>query len=195
MATQLNFVGRKLETRRKKNQVLCTREKRRVRMILFFSHVMLNKLHMIKCGMSTMDVAIISLKKEAVRELWWIYYKQRTGDDKRLSVKENDDILVQIKKEVKRNFSVFYVPELKHNLLSIGQFLLWGFHVHFNEDMCKIKDKHDALITKVKMTQSKMFFLKRNSQIDSCMHTIIQDKTWLWHFRFGHLSFKTLLYV
>ena len=119
----------------------------------------------------------------------------RTGDDKRLFVKGKSDILMQTKKGVKHISSIFYIPELKHNLLSAGQLLLRGFHVHFNEDICEIKDKHDALITKMKMTQSKMFSLKLNSQIDLCMHITIQEKSWLWHFCFGHLSFKTLSYV
>ena len=101
----------------------------------------------------------------------------QTGDDKRISVKGKGDILVQTKKRAKLISSVFYVSGLKHNLLSVGQLLLRGFHVHFNKDMCEIKDKHDTLITKVKMTQSKMFPLKLNFQIDSCMHTTIQDKS------------------
>ena len=74
----------------------------------------------------------------------------RIGDDKRLSVKENGDILVQRKKGAKSISSVFYVFGLKHNLLSVGQLLLQRFHVHFNEDMYEIKDKHDTLIIKVK---------------------------------------------
>ena len=63
-------------------------------------------------------------------------------------MKEKGDILVQIKKSAKRISSIFYVLGLKHNLLSVGQLLLRGFHVHFNEDMCEIKDKHDTLITR-----------------------------------------------
>ena len=105
------------------------------------------------------------------------------------------DILVQTKKGAKRISSVFYVPGLKHNLLSVSQLLLRRFHVHFNKDMCEIKDKHGTLITKVKMTQSKMFPLKLNFQIDSCMHTTIQDKSWVWHFHFGYLSFKSLSHI
>ena len=99
----------------------------------------------------------------------------QTGDDKRVFVKGKSDILVQTKKGEKRISSVFYVPGLEHNLLSVGQLLFRGFHVHFNEDMCEINDKHDTLITKVKMTQSKMSPFKLNSQIDSCMHTTIQE--------------------
>ena len=41
-------------------------------------------------------------------------------------------------------------------LVSVS-FYFEDFYIHFNEDMCEIKDKHDALITKVKMAQIKMF--------------------------------------
>lgn len=43
----------------------------------------------------------------------------RTGDDKRLLVKRSCDILVKSKEGVKHISNVFYVPSLKHNLLSI----------------------------------------------------------------------------
>jgi len=114
----------------------------------------------------------------------------RTSDDERISVKGKSDILVQTKKGVKRISSVLYVSGFKHYLLSVSHLLLRGFHVHFNEDMCEINDKHDTLITKVKMTQSKMSPFKLNSQIDSCMHTTIQDKSWLCHFLFRTFEFQ-----
>ena len=44
----------------------------------------------------------------------------RTGNDKRIFVKEKGDILVQIKKGVKRISSIFYVPRLKHNLVNVS---------------------------------------------------------------------------
>ena len=58
MATPLNF-AEILKMRRRKNQASCMRGKRRVRMILSFSPVMLKKLYMMKCGKSTVDVAIM----------------------------------------------------------------------------------------------------------------------------------------
>ncbi|XP_077252010.1 uncharacterized protein LOC143891278 [Tasmannia lanceolata] len=64
----------------------------------------------------------------------------RTGDYKRLSVRESCDILVQIKKGVKHISNVFYVPGLKHNLLSVWQLLMKGHNVHFKEDACEIKN-------------------------------------------------------
>ncbi|XP_077230202.1 uncharacterized protein LOC143863425 [Tasmannia lanceolata] len=116
----------------------------------------------------------------------------QTGDDKRLSVMGSGDILVQTKNGVKRISNVFYVPGLKHNLLSVGQLLMKGHDVHFKEDVCEIKDKKHVLIAKVRMTQNKMFPLKFQSEGLPCFNTIVKDMSWLWHLRYAHLSFITL---
>ncbi|XP_077221681.1 uncharacterized protein LOC143855443 [Tasmannia lanceolata] len=82
--------------------------------------------------------------------------KVRMGDDKRLSVRGSGDILVQTKKGVKCISNVFYVPGLKHNLLSVGQLLMKWHDVHFKKDnqsekkkevlvdMDESKDTHDG---------------------------------------------------
>ncbi|KAL4014559.1 hypothetical protein IC575_026766 [Cucumis melo] len=81
----------------------------------------------------------------------------KTGDNTRLQVKGQGDILVKTKKGTKRVTNVFYVPGLKHNLLSIGQLLQRGLKVSFEGDICAIKDQAGVLIAKVKMTANKMF--------------------------------------
>ncbi|TYK05177.1 integrase [Cucumis melo var. makuwa] len=72
----------------------------------------------------------------------------KTGDNTRLQVKGQGDILVKTKKGTKRVTNVFYVPGLKHNLLSIGQLLQRGLKVSFEGDICAIKDQAGVLITK-----------------------------------------------
>lgn len=72
----------------------------------------------------------------------------RTGDDKRLSVKGSGDILIKSKEDIKCISNVFYVPDLKHNLFSIGQLLLKGHNIYFNEGACEIKDKYNALLAR-----------------------------------------------
>ncbi|KAA0026307.1 integrase [Cucumis melo var. makuwa] len=47
----------------------------------------------------------------------------KTGDNTKLQVKGQGDILMKTKKGTKRVTNVFYVSGLKHNLLSIGQLL------------------------------------------------------------------------
>ncbi|XP_077230201.1 uncharacterized protein LOC143863422 [Tasmannia lanceolata] len=116
----------------------------------------------------------------------------RTGDDKWLSVRGSGDILVQTKNGIKHISNVFYVPGLKHNLLSVGQLLMKGHDVHFKEDVCEIKDKNHVLIAKVRMTQNKMFPPEFQSEGLPCFNTIVKDMSWLWHLHYGHLSFSTL---
>ncbi|KAA0058989.1 integrase [Cucumis melo var. makuwa] len=72
----------------------------------------------------------------------------KTDDNTRLQVKGQGDILVKTKKGTKRVTNVFYVPGLKHNLLSIGQLLQRGLKVAFEGDICAIKDQTGVLIAK-----------------------------------------------
>ncbi|KAL4012936.1 hypothetical protein IC575_025083 [Cucumis melo] len=119
----------------------------------------------------------------------------KTGDNTRLQVKGQGDILVKTKKGTKRVTNVFYVPGLKHNLLSIGQLLQRGLKVSFEGDICAIKDQAGVLIAKVKMTANKMFPLNFTYGQISCFSSILKDPSWLWHFRYGHLNFKSLSYL
>ncbi|KAA0026189.1 integrase [Cucumis melo var. makuwa] len=72
----------------------------------------------------------------------------KTDANTRLQVKDQGDILVKTKKGTKRVTNVFYVPGLKHNLLSIGQLLQRGLKVSFEDDICAIKDQAGVLIAK-----------------------------------------------
>lgn len=116
----------------------------------------------------------------------------KTGEDRRLSVEGRGDILIQSKQGSKRVSDVYYVPGLKHNLLSVGQLLQKGHHVLFKQGECEIRDKNSVLIARVNMTENKMFPLRLHDQSLSCFATIVNDKSWLWHHRYNHLSFSTL---
>jgi len=54
---------------------------------------------------------------------------------------------------------VFYVPELKNNLLSIGQLQEKGLPIMFKLGGCNIYHPHKGLILQIKMTPNRMFIL------------------------------------
>jgi transposase InsO family protein len=92
---------------------------------------------------------------------------------------------------------VFYVPNLKVNLLSVGQLMQNGYDVQFHGSSCVIYDKTPCrrLLARVEMTKNRMFplCLKSVNLSESYAHTVSsQDETWLWHYRYGHLPFKSL---
>ena len=64
--------------------------------------------------------------KKAFVEMESFQSEVRTGDNNKLQVKGKGDILVETKQGMKRISNVFYVPDLKHNLLSVNNFFRRG---------------------------------------------------------------------
>lgn len=133
------------------------------------------------------------------------------GTDSKVSVmrKGRGNILTN-KGEKKYISDVYFVPGLKHNLMSIGHLMQKGYNDFFKNDVCTILDRppRGQLIAKVQMTNNIMFPLKiisdrqkegtqaqlsMNSQEDGSKKAAVRqvkfqaevkDENWLWHLRF-----------
>ena len=88
----------------------------------------------------------------------------KTRDNKRLIVKGCGDVPIRTKQGINYISSVFYVPDLKNNLLSVAQPLRKGHDMNFKDNFCEIKDKNGVLVARVKMTSTKMFPLQIRSE-------------------------------
>nr|DAD19456.1 TPA_asm: hypothetical protein HUJ06_020919 [Nelumbo nucifera] len=96
---------------------------------------------------------------------------------------------------------VFYCPELKNNLLSIGQLQERNLAILIQHGECKIYHHERGLIMQTQMSVNRMFILlaEIETQVDqaqvpvpTCFKITSEDQTDLWHRRFGHLNFKGL---
>ena len=97
---------------------------------------------------------------------------------------------------------VFYVPGLKHNLMSVGQMVGNGHTVNFAKNVCTIMDRcnNKKAIAKVSMTGNRMFPLNMAHSKIHCQQANTQcvlqveekNVNWLWHLRMGHLNFDSL---
>ena len=93
---------------------------------------------------------------------------------------------------------VYYVPDLRNNLLSIGQLQERGLDILFKGGTCKIFHPKRGLIIQTTISINRMFILLPDSQsssqeqADQCFHTGTQNLCHLWHQRYGHLSYKGL---
>lgn len=89
---------------------------------------------------------------------------------------------------------VFYVLELKNNLLSIGQLQEKGLTILFQHRRCKVYHSEKGLIMKTTMSSNRMVILLAKPQlgVSACFNTITKDSTQLWHYRYGYLGFKGL---
>jgi transposase InsO family protein len=88
--------------------------------------------------------------------------------------------------------NVLFVPELKTNLLSVGQLQEKGYEISIKDGVCQIQDGKLGLIAQVNMTANRMFPLYLHNTTQSCLLAQLKDGAWLWQFHYGHLNFGGL---
>ncbi|RVW73046.1 Retrovirus-related Pol polyprotein from transposon RE1 [Vitis vinifera] len=111
------------------------------------------------------------------------------GDCSTVNVMGKGDINIRTKNGFVETISnVFYVPDLKSNLLSAGQLQEKGYIITIQKGACEIYDPSRGAIVVVQMGSNRLFPLKIES-VQSFLMAEVKDLSWLWHFRCGHLNF------
>jgi len=118
----------------------------------------------------------------------------RLGDNKKIQVESRGTVsIITSQGNAKILEDVMFVPSLSHNLLSIGQLMISGYSIFFDDGVCTIKNKKsEKIIAKVPMANNKMFPLEV-SMVERCTMVASGDnETRLWHLRYGHLNVNGL---
>eukprot|EP00253_Pinus_taeda_P028318 PITA_28318 len=123
--------------------------------------------------------------------------KIQLGDDKSLEVAAKGAMEVQTKEGIKSIHDIYYTPQLKHNLLSVGQLCEKNYKVVFENKTCTIYDKNkgNRVITIVPMKRNRMFPLRFDEHNNNLANMAYEDSSWLWHLRYGHLNFQSLKFL
>nr|GEV40406.1 retrovirus-related Pol polyprotein from transposon TNT 1-94 [Tanacetum cinerariifolium] len=93
---------------------------------------------------------------------------------------------------------VYYVPELRNNLLSMGQLQERGLAILIKGGLCKNFHSHKGLIIETEMSTNRMFMIhaelpaNSNAKEENCLITKGKALSQLWHRRLGHLSYIML---
>ncbi|KAG5898564.1 hypothetical protein JTB14_012460 [Gonioctena quinquepunctata] len=87
--------------------------------------------------------------------------------------------------------SVFYVPDLKVNLLSVSQIVQKGNKVNFNSGGAQIINARGKIITTVTL-QNNLFKIDRPSENAMLTLSDMLENALLWHKRMGHVNFPNL---
>ena len=107
------------------------------------------------------------------------------GDNSKVPVKGRGNILFRVKDGSHQIISnVYYVPNMKSNVLSLGQVLEKYYDIHLKEMTNEIK--------KVKMSKNRIFLLNIHNNIAKCLKAYHKDPFWIWHLRYDHLNFEGL---
>ncbi|KAM1315693.1 hypothetical protein ACFX2F_019427 [Malus domestica] len=115
------------------------------------------------------------------------------GDSSKLPVEGKGKIKI-IQKDGREEYisDIYYIPGMKSNILSIGQLLQKGYIIHMEDMFLTLRNARRKLIARVQMSKNRMFPLKLNIKIGSCNIGVMEDESWKWHLRFGHLHFNGL---
>ena len=89
---------------------------------------------------------------------------------------------------------VIYVPSMKNNLFSLDQLLEKGFKMSMEHNSIKIYDQKSRLVLKTPLYKNRTFKTNLNISTAQCLSSIggKEETSWLLHYRFGHLNFKSL---
>nr|GEU51461.1 zinc finger, CCHC-type [Tanacetum cinerariifolium] len=119
--------------------------------------------------------------------------KVRLGDGSYIEIKGKGSILIECDDEKQRIIShVYYIPDLKINLLSLGQFTEIGCKVVMKDDELRLYDMDNKIFMKVTRQRNHLYKVNLRIGTHVCLLANLKDDTWLWHARLGHLNFESL---
>lgn len=124
------------------------------------------------------------------------HYRQfvKLGNNSKMTVMGRGNIRLHVNGVTQVITDVYYIPELKNNLLSIGQLQEKGVAILIHKGMCQVYHPRRGLIMQTKMSANRMLVVIATMLpgVSTCFQTASEDNTHLWHCRYGHLSFKGL---
>lgn len=116
----------------------------------------------------------------------------KLGNDTTMVVIAKGNIRMQINRITQVISDVYFIAELKNNLLSIGQLQEKGLAILIHDGTCKVFHSSRRLIMQSDMRGNRMFcLLAVMAPKDSmCLQTevVSERETHLWHCLFGHLN-------
>nr|KYP59803.1 Retrovirus-related Pol polyprotein from transposon TNT 1-94 [Cajanus cajan] len=124
----------------------------------------------------------------------------KLGNDMQMIVATKGSVRVQVKGITQVLSDVYYIPELKNNLLSIGKLQEKGLAILILDGTCKVFHPRMGLIMKTVMSGNKMFYvsafdgtsMEPNKIFCLKAEIALGKENHLWHCRFGHFNHKAL---
>ncbi|GJR23767.1 zinc finger, CCHC-type containing protein [Tanacetum coccineum] len=115
------------------------------------------------------------------------------GDGSYIEIKGKGSIIIECDDGKQRIIShVYYLPSLKSNLLSLGQFTEIGCKVEMEDNELRLYDINNQIFIRVPRQKNRLYkaILKIGTPV--CLLANLSDTTWLWHARLRHLNFESL---
>ncbi|GJW99641.1 zinc finger, CCHC-type containing protein, partial [Tanacetum coccineum] len=117
----------------------------------------------------------------------------RFGDGSYVQIKGKGSILLGCRNQEQKIVSdVYYIPNLKSNILSLGQLTKIGCKVIMDGNKLTLYDKSKKLLMKVERSKNRLYSIRLQIEAPICLLANVDNQAWLWHARLGHLNFDDI---
>jgi len=106
----------------------------------------------------------------------------RFSDGSRVEIRRRGTVLFKCKNGEHRALSeVYYIPELRSSIVSLGQLDEHGAEVLIRDGVLQIRDQDGRLLAKVQCSCSRLYLLDLKIEQLVCLAAMCTEKPWLWH--------------
>ncbi|GJX89148.1 zinc finger, CCHC-type containing protein [Tanacetum coccineum] len=117
----------------------------------------------------------------------------RFGDGSYVEIKGRGSILLGCKNNEQKIVSdVYYIPNLRSNILSLGQITEIGCKIIMDGNKLTLYDKNKKLLIKVERSKNRLYSIRLQIEAPICLLANVDNQAWLWHARLGHLNFDDI---
>ncbi|KAL4568259.1 hypothetical protein LXL04_023867 [Taraxacum kok-saghyz] len=115
-------------------------------------------------------------------------------NDSRLQVMGKSNIIIEIQDQTQTINNVYFVHDLRNNLLSMGQIQYKDITILIKRRVCKLYHSRRGCIIESEMTANRMFIPHTNMLTNGaiCFKVDAEETNDLWYRRFGHLSYQNM---
>nr|GEY53200.1 zinc finger, CCHC-type [Tanacetum cinerariifolium] len=109
------------------------------------------------------------------------------------SIKGKGSILLGCKNNEQKIVSdVYFIPNIKSNIISLGQLNEIGCKIIMDGNKLTLYDKNKKLLIKVERSKNRLYSTRLQIEAPICLLANIDNQAWLWHARLGHLNFDDI---
>jgi len=119
--------------------------------------------------------------------------KVRFGDDSRIDIKEKGTIAFTDMNGKSRIMNdVYYIPDLKSNIISLGQATESGCDIRMKGQHLIMLDQYGKLLVKAERSKNRLYKVRMGLRDGARLYLSTINESNLWHARMGHTNFATL---
>ena len=119
--------------------------------------------------------------------------KVRFGDDSRIDIKGKGSIeFMDRNGEPRKIIDVYFIPDLKSNIISLGQATEAGCDIRMKDEHLIMHDRDGKLIAKAVRSKNRLYKVRMRVKDTMSLLTTEISETSRWHARLGHINQDTM---